>query len=168
MIAKLHGVTVRGALLSDFSHQARQVLRLRGPDTVRFVQGTVTADVGSARAGFAIAAALLTVKGKLVTDLVVLPQGEHALDLLVPAEIAGDVATLIDRHIIMDQVEVEQPSDVAIGITWADDERGGAHARRHGVDVAGAASRSRATAHRGTRARWRRRLPGWSGRTTTR
>jgi glycine cleavage system aminomethyltransferase T len=78
-------VTVRGALLSDFAHQARAVLRLRGPDTSRFVQGTITADVVGARPGFAIAGALLTVKGKLVTDLVVLPLGEGTLDLLVPA-----------------------------------------------------------------------------------
>jgi folate-binding protein YgfZ len=115
-------VTVRGALLSDFAHQARAVLRLRGPDTSRFVQGTITADVVGARPGFAIAGALLTVKGKLVTDLVVLPLGEGTLDLLVPAALGDEIAALLDRHIIMDQVEVERRDDVLVGVTWADDE----------------------------------------------
>ncbi len=115
-------VSVRGALLSHLPGQARVVLRLRGPDASRFVQGTVTADVAGARPGFAIAAALLTVKGKLVSDLVVLPQGEGTLDLLVPADVADEIAGLLDRHIIMDQVEVERRDDVVVGVTWADAE----------------------------------------------
>jgi folate-binding protein YgfZ len=108
--------------LSDFARQARAVLRLRGPDTTRFVQGTVTADVAAVRPGFAVAAALLTVKAKIVTDLVVLPVGEGTLDLLVPAELAEEIAALLDRHIIMDQVEVERRDDVVVAATWADDE----------------------------------------------
>jgi folate-binding protein YgfZ len=115
-------VTVRGALLSDLAGQARVVLRLRGPDASRFVQGIVTADVAGARPGFAIAGALLTVKAKLVTDLVVLPQGEGTLDLLVPAGVGDEIAALLDRHVIMDQVEIERRDDIAVGVTWADDE----------------------------------------------
>jgi folate-binding protein YgfZ len=78
--------------------------------------------VAAARPGFALAAALLTVKAKLVTDLVVLPQGQGTLDLLVPAELADEIAGLLDRHIVMDQVEVQRRDDVVVGVTWADDE----------------------------------------------
>jgi tRNA-modifying protein YgfZ len=52
----------------------------------------------------------------------VLLLGEGTLDLLVPGALAGEIAALLERHIIMDQVEVERRDDVVVGVTWADDE----------------------------------------------
>jgi tRNA-modifying protein YgfZ len=114
-------VTTRYIRLDRMPRQARLRIRLSGPDTARFLHGTVTADIESLAAGHARAAALLTVKGKIVTDMIVLRRAEEQLDLLVPAEQAEAVADLLDRHIIMDEVELERPEQVALALLWADD-----------------------------------------------
>lgn len=94
----------------DLSHSeasSRSLLRLTGPDTIRFLQGTLSNDVGEIPAGRAVAAALLTVKAKLVCDVVAWGAGE-TLWLSVPAAVGQSVYENLDRHIIMDDVEVEQ------------------------------------------------------------
>jgi folate-binding protein YgfZ len=108
------------ALLDDLPGQARALLRLHGPDTARFVQGTLTADVAGAPAGTAIPSVLCTPKGKIVSELVVLSEGEQC-DLIVPADRADILAEDFDRHIIMDQVEVARPEPVAVAVVWTDD-----------------------------------------------
>jgi folate-binding protein YgfZ len=73
----------------------------------------------------AIAAALLTVKGKLVSELVVVPAPAGAgpgVDLLVPDDQAPTVATLLDRHIIMDEVEVREAGIQVAALVWNDDD----------------------------------------------
>ncbi|MCH9682277.1 MAG: hypothetical protein K0V04_12635 [Deltaproteobacteria bacterium] len=116
-------MTRRHALLDEIPGQARARLRLRGPDTRRFLQGTLTADLESLTSGTALAAALCTVKGKLVTELVLLPgaDAEH-VDALVPADGAAALAEHFDRHIIMDDVEVELVGPVAVAVMWSTDE----------------------------------------------
>ena len=119
-LATLSGVTVQYALLDDLPGQARALVRLTGPDTARFVQGTVTGDVAGAAAGVAVVAALCTPKGKIFSELVILPQGE-TFDLLVPVGQADAVADNLDRHIIMDQVEVVRPDAPSLAVVWTDD-----------------------------------------------
>jgi folate-binding protein YgfZ len=114
-------VAVFGASLSDLPHQARKVLRLHGPDTLRFLQGTVSADVQKAEAGHAVAATLLTVKAKIVSELIVLVQDPEAVDLLLPSNTFEAVETHLDRHIIMDQVEVSRREDVVVAALWGED-----------------------------------------------
>jgi folate-binding protein YgfZ len=113
-------VTLTYALLDDLPGQVRALVRLQGPDTARFVQGTLTADVSGAPAGTAVAAAACTPKGKIITELVALPQGETC-DLLVPEAEAAAISAELDRHIIMDQVEVSSPPAVAVAVVWAAD-----------------------------------------------
>ena len=121
-VANLPAVARRFVLLDRIPGQSRAIVRLSGPDTARFVQGTLTADVGGAPAGQAVPAALCTVKGKIITEIVVLPAGDEACDLLVPAGEADALAEILDKHIIMDQVEIERPAAPAVAIAWADDE----------------------------------------------
>lgn len=117
------GVTVRYALLDEIPGQSRAQLRLHGPDTRRFLQGTLSADVETLGTRNAVAAALCTVKGKLVTELVLLPgRDEDDVCLLLPADRLEEVAEHFDRHIIMDDVEVESQGPVAVAIAWATDE----------------------------------------------
>lgn len=113
-------MALRFVLLDDVPGQGRAIVRLKGPDTARFVQGTLTADVAGAPAGHAVPAALCTVKGKLITEIVVLPGGEEACDLLVPQAEADTLAQILDKHIIMDQVEVERPHAPAVAIAWSE------------------------------------------------
>jgi tRNA-modifying protein YgfZ len=119
--ARLGPVTTRYTRLDAMAHQARSRIRLSGPDTARFLHGTVTADIEGLASGQAATAALLTVKGKLVSDMIVLRRGENDMDLLVPAEHAEAVADLLEQHIIMDEVELERPEQVALALLWNED-----------------------------------------------
>lgn len=119
-VAKLPLVAVLGASLQDLSHQHRRVLRLHGPDTQRFLQGTVSADVSKASRGHAVEATLLTVKAKIVSELIVLVQDESTVDLLIPADTFEGVASHLDRHIIMDEVEVSRREDIVVGAVWGE------------------------------------------------
>ncbi|MGH1340573.1 MAG: YgfZ/GcvT domain-containing protein [Nannocystales bacterium] len=119
-VAKLPFVAVLGALLQDLSHQHRRVLRLHGPDTHRFLQGTVSADVSKAERGRAVPAALLTVKAKIVSELVVLVQDDETVDLVVPADTFEGVESHLDRHIIMDEVTVSRREDVVVAAVWGE------------------------------------------------
>jgi folate-binding protein YgfZ len=107
-----------GIRLDLVSGQARALVRLRGPDARRFLQGTVTADVERVGPDEAVPSALLTVKAKLVSELVVLAPETDVLELLVPADAAEEVAGLLERHIVMDDVEVERAGAPALGLVW--------------------------------------------------
>jgi len=115
-------MTLRVAWLDDLPHQGRALVRLSGPDARRFLQGTVSADVERLAEGTAVAGALLTVKGKLVTELVVLCASADAIDLLLPRDIADETVALLDRHIVMDDVVVARDPDSVAAIVWDEDE----------------------------------------------
>jgi folate-binding protein YgfZ len=120
-VAIVGAVTVRYALLDEIPGQARARLRLHGPDTRRFLQGTLTADLAAVRPGHAVAAGLCTVKGKLVCELVLLPgAGDDEVHALVPAERAAALLEHFDRHIVMDEVEVESLGPVGVAVAWDD------------------------------------------------
>ncbi len=119
-VAKLCLVAVLGASLHDLPHQHRKALRLHGPDTLRFLQGTLSADVANAKPGEAVQATLLTVKAKIVSELIALVQDEETIDLLIPVVTFEAVETHLDRHIIMDQVEVSRRDDVVVAALWGE------------------------------------------------
>jgi len=117
-------VTARTALLDEIPGQARARLRLHGPDARRFLQGTLTADVEALGPGRALAAALCTMKGKLVTELVLLPgASDEEVHVVVPVDQAAALADHFDRHIIMDEVEVESLGPVGTAMVWGDEEQ---------------------------------------------
>jgi folate-binding protein YgfZ len=94
------------------------LLRLSGADVRRFLQGILSADVEAARPGHAVPAAILTVKGKLVTEAIVLACADGSLHLALPAEAADEAIALLDRHIIMDDVALERDDDVEFVMVW--------------------------------------------------
>ena len=108
------------AILDDLG-QGRAVVRLRGPDTRRFLQGSVSGNLDQLGPGSAVTAALLTVKGKLVSELVVLDSGDTT-DLLVPRSEAEAVASAFEEHIVMDDVTVERVADASAAMVWDDDD----------------------------------------------
>jgi folate-binding protein YgfZ len=90
-------------LRSDESDRAR--LALRGPDRVRFLHGMVTCDVEKLSAGQGSRAAMLSVKGRLLADLVIHAR-EDELFLSLDGALGDKVRALLDKHIVMDDVEV--------------------------------------------------------------
>ena len=112
--------TIRYALLATLPLQARAVVRVTGDDALRFLQGLLSADVGELTPGRATAATLLTVKGKIVSEVLVLAVSEDEPWLLLPADVAEAVVADLDAHIIMDDVELEPLGDHACAIVWTD------------------------------------------------
>ncbi len=112
------------AKLDEIAGQSRRALRLRGPDARRFLSGCVSGDLAGLAADHAVVAALLTIKGKLVSELVVLladDGGAEAFDVWIPADVFDEVARALDEHLVMDEVEiVPRPQDRA-AIVWDDE-----------------------------------------------
>lgn len=106
---------LRQALLAALPGQDRVVLRITGEDGPRFLQGLLSADLGLATPGHAIPAALLTVKGKIVSEIIVLAPDEHASWLAVPAALVDAVQAQFEGHVIMDDVVIER-TELALGL----------------------------------------------------
>lgn len=109
--------TSQHVLLDRIPGQARALVRASGPDAERFLQGTLSADLGDLGHDRALPATLLTVKGKIVADAVVLRLPGGDIGLLVPEGVADEVVALLDRHVIMDEVTVARSSERA-ALVW--------------------------------------------------
>lgn len=94
--------------LRDLSDRAR--LKLTGADRVRFLHSMVTNDIESLRPGTGCRAAMLTVKGRTLAELVVYAD-EDALWLELPGSERQKIKDVFDKHIVMDDVEVEDLTD---------------------------------------------------------
>jgi tRNA-modifying protein YgfZ len=117
-------VPAHHAVLASLPHQARAIVRVTGEDASRFLQGLLTADVGDLTLGTATPAALLTVKGKIITELWVLAVADHDGQvepwLVLPASVADEVIAKLDGHIIMDDVELERLDEHGCALVWRD------------------------------------------------
>ncbi len=114
-------VPAHHAALASLPHQARAIVRVAGEDSLRFLQGLLTADVGELTPGRATPAALLTVKGKIVSEVWVLAVSEDEPWLVVPAELGEAVVAKLDSHIIMDDVELEPLPEFGCVVAWTDE-----------------------------------------------
>ena len=113
------------AALIDLCHWG--ALRLTGRDRVRLLNALVTNDVESLEPGQGCHSALTTIKGKLVAELFVLRR-EEELFVLVSQGDTAVVAATIEKHIIADDVKLEDVSGdygvfavegpIARGIVW--------------------------------------------------
>ncbi len=130
MVTMVADVTNQFVRLDALAHQDRRLLRFTGADVGRFLQGVLSADVKQLRAGHAQAAAILTVKGKIISDAIVLCDVEGAIALAVPAEIADEVLALIDRHIIMDDVQVRLVPLQRFALAWPEGPEATAEVQR--------------------------------------
>jgi folate-binding protein YgfZ len=113
-------VTSHFVRLDELPHHDRRLLRLAGADVRRFLQGVLSADVHAVRPLHAAPAALLTVKGKLIAEALVLCGEDEAVALAVPAELAAEVLSLLERHIIMDDVSVHLAEAIRFALVWPD------------------------------------------------
>ena len=95
------------------------VIDLRGEDRVRFLHGMVSNDIEKLAPGQGCHAAMLTTKGKLLADFVVLADPE-GLRILLDASLVDKVRAHLDKHIIMDDVELEAAVTPTLGV-YGDD-----------------------------------------------
>ncbi len=98
-------VRVTGAGAARLEASDRGLVRVTGPDRVRFLNGMVTNDVAHLAPGELCYAALLDRKGRLQADLWVLSlEGASLLDT---APGTGPVvAEILTKHVIADEVEI--------------------------------------------------------------
>lgn len=89
----------------------RALWRLTGGDRVTFLQGMITNDVAKLESGAGTYAALLTIQGRVVSDMRVYALAEE-LWLDVPASHAANVRDSLERYIIADDVEFAPVEDV--------------------------------------------------------
>ena len=88
----------------------RARLRVVGKDRKRFLHGMVSNDVQGLLPGQGCHAAMLTVKGKLVADLVLYDQGDDGLLIEVVQGAAAKLASTLDRYLIMDDATITDVS----------------------------------------------------------
>ena len=100
-----------GWLVSD--DPGWRVLAVTGEDAAPFLHALLTGDVRSLAPGSGRLAGLLDRKGHLQAALLVHRAGEDLL-LVVPQPAAGSVAETLMSHRIMDRVEVEERTDLAV------------------------------------------------------
>ena len=92
----------------DLSNRGRLVLR--GADRVRFLQGMVTNDVDKLAVGASLRAAMLTPKGRVVADMLI-RKDEDSFLVTTDASLRDKLRDALDRHIIMDDVSVEDVTE---------------------------------------------------------
>jgi folate-binding protein YgfZ len=88
-------------------------LAVSGDDARSWLNGQVTNDVGQSQPGDAVYALVLSLKGKVLTDLWILDRGESFL-LLLPADRREAIAKHFDGFIIMEDVELDPEDDVRV------------------------------------------------------
>ena len=109
------------------------ILDLRGEDRVRFLHGMVTNDVEKLPVGHGCHAALLTTKGKLLGDCIVTKHPDR-LSLEIDAGLLEKIRAHLDKHIIMDDVELSAVTLPAQGVYG--DDAAATIERASGLDVA--------------------------------
>lgn len=87
---------------TDWGH-----IRATGADRVRFLQGMCTADVASLAPGGWTRASVLNPKGRVISVIEVVAQGDHLLISCEPSLTDKTLAAL-DKHVIMDDVAFEK------------------------------------------------------------
>ncbi len=93
-----------------FELSPRTVLRLKGPDRLRYLNGQVSQDVRLATSKHAVSACVLNAKGQLEA---VCHIREHEDSYLIdaPLELREDLLARLDRYIIADDVELSDESE---------------------------------------------------------
>ncbi|MGB1016608.1 MAG: YgfZ/GcvT domain-containing protein [Nannocystaceae bacterium] len=91
---------------------------LAGEDVERFLQGLLSADVEALAPEHAQAACLLTVKGKIVTEVLVVRDRGGSVGLIVPVGQLEACVALLDRYIIMDDVTPTPAEPAAMACVW--------------------------------------------------
>jgi hypothetical protein len=100
--------------------EARTWIVARGSDAERFLQGTLSADVVGLDLRQARAATLLTVKGRIVSDAVLVRLDAESLAIAVPRDRTGLVADLLERHIVMDDVALSVDESTGLVLAFGE------------------------------------------------
>ncbi len=95
----------------------RGVLRVRGADARKFLQGVITNNLDKAGAGAAVHTGLLSPQGKILFDFFVVP---HAGDFLIeaPKNTLAELAKRLGFYRLRAQVEIAEAPEFDMAATW--------------------------------------------------
>lgn len=86
------------------------VLRLRGPDVVRFLQGQLSNDIERLSPGTPLLAGLHNAQGRVIAVLRLIGLAPDDVLAVLPAALAQPVATRLQRYVLRARVQIEQAS----------------------------------------------------------
>jgi folate-binding protein YgfZ len=96
---------------------SRGVLRVRGADARKYLQGLITNDIGKAQGGEAIHAGLLSPQGKILFDFYVLPAGDGFL-IDVAQDKADELLKRLTFYRLRAQVEIAEEPSLVVAAAW--------------------------------------------------
>ncbi len=103
---------------------ARSTLRIWGQDAERFLQGILSQDATRLGDHQALACCVLNVKGKLQWEAVAWRDDDSTFFLSTPTDGVADLKAELERHVIMDDVEMDlDPLHTALLFNAAEIER---------------------------------------------
>jgi folate-binding protein YgfZ len=89
-----------------------RIIRVQGEDAHSWLSGQITADIRALKPGHAVYALCVTVKGRIVSDLWVIEQ--EGLHIVLPERCAEDALATLEKHIIMEDVELVPRSELCV------------------------------------------------------
>ena len=93
------------------------VISLRGPDSEKFLQGQLTADMREVSHGLSRLAMHLSLKGRGMVSMRLLP-AEDGFDILVPHNMAGSLMERLKKYILFSKAEMQfDEQRVVLGLT---------------------------------------------------
>lgn len=92
----------------------RDTLRVKGPDRKTWLDGLLTCAVTAVAPGSAGYGLLLTKQGKIVSDAYLLDSGQELFVGVAPGR-GAEVRELLDRYLVMEDAELEQPAEA---LSW--------------------------------------------------
>jgi len=95
----------------------RGVLRVRGAEARKYLQGLITNDIGKAQGGNAIHAGLLSPQGKILFDFFVVPEGDGFL-VDVAQDKADELMQRLTFYRLRAQVEIAAEPSRAVAAAW--------------------------------------------------
>jgi folate-binding protein YgfZ len=96
---------------------ARGVLRVRGGDARKYLQGLITNDIGKAQGAAAIHAGLLSPQGKILFDFFIVPEGDGFL-IDVAQEKADELQKRLVFYRLRAQVEIAAEPSLVVAAAW--------------------------------------------------
>ena len=96
---------------------SRGVLRARGADARKYLQGLITNDMGKAQGASAIHAGLLSPQGKILFDFFVIPDADGFL-IDVAQDKADELLKRLLFYRLRAQVELAQDPSLAVAAAW--------------------------------------------------
>jgi folate-binding protein YgfZ len=96
---------------------SRAVLRVRGLDARKFLQGLITNDIAKAQGRASIHAGLLSPQGKILFDFLVVADGDGLL-IDIARDKAGELLQRLNFYRLRAQVEIAEEPGLAVAAAW--------------------------------------------------